>query len=137
MTEFTKKAASGNGSGNQAPAGPNNRELQKEMAGIWYGYSGTTERQMALCPDGSCKSLNESSYSGTSSNQYGHQTMAWGNANQSGGQGQWTVSGTLEKGTVHIAYNDGGSKNLNFTRYDAACMKFNGNLLCIKSRGCN
>jgi len=137
VTEFTQKAASGNGSTKQAPAEPNDPKLQKEMAGTWYGYSGSTESQMALCPDGSYNSLNESSYSGSSSNQYGSQTMAWGNANQSGGQGQWTVSGTLEKGIVHITYNDGSSKNLNFTRYDAACMKFDGSILCIKSHSCN
>lgn len=137
VTEATAQGTANNASGQQSAPGPNNPELQKEMAGNWYGYSGSTERQMALCPDGSYRSLSESSYSGSSSDQYGNQNMAWGNANQSGGQGRWTVSGTLEKGTVHITYNNGQSKNLNFTRYDAGCMKFNGNLLCMKSQGCN
>ena len=78
----------GGAAGTEAPTGPNDPNLQRQIAGIWWGYSGSTERRIGLCPDGSYRDYTESSYSGQSSNQYGNQTMAWGSGSQSGGAGR-------------------------------------------------
>ena len=44
--------------------------------------------------------------------QYGNQTMAWGQASQGGGQGQWTVSGIVQLDTIHVVYGNGTSRNI-------------------------
>lgn len=127
----------GAGGGAAAPAGPNDPNLQRQMAGLWWGYAGSTERSIGLCGDGSYHDSQESSYSGTSSNQYGDQTMAWGSASQGGGQGRWTVSGSPESGTIHVRYGNGQSTNIQFHGMnDPGCLSFDGNTLCRKSAAC-
>lgn len=125
-------------SGGAVPSpGPNNATLQRQIAGIWWGYSGSTERKIGLCPDGTYRDYTESSYSGQSYNQYGDQTMAWGSASQSGGSGRWTITGTTQSGTIHVVYSDGNSRNISYRQInDPGCLSFDGNTLCRSQTGC-
>jgi len=129
--------AAGDGSGAAGPAGPNDPNLQRQIAGTWWGYSGSTERRIGLCPDGSYKDYRESGYSGRSSNQYGTQTGAWGTASQSGGSGSWTISGSAESGTIHVRYANGRSAAIKYRQAkDRGCLIFDGNTLCRTSSSC-
>ncbi len=82
------KAIEQSGVAGAAPKGPNDPQLQGEIAGKWWGYASSTERRIGLCADGTYMDYTEAGYSGSSSNQYGDQTMAWGSASQGGGQGR-------------------------------------------------
>ena len=105
-----KKETPANESAGQSPVGstgPNDAQLAQQIAGTWWGYSGSTERKIGLCPDGSYYDSRESGYSGTSHDSGGNETMAWGTANQSGGSGRWTIQGNGEQGTITVIYNTG------------------------------
>jgi hypothetical protein len=124
------------GSGS-TPVGPNDPNLQRQIAGVWWGYSGSTERKIGLCPDGSYREYTESSYSGTSNNQYGNQTMGWGAASQGGGSGRWTISGTTQSGSIHVNYSNGKSATIKYRQInDPGCLSFDGNSLCRTSATC-
>ncbi len=128
---------SGMAGGNTAPAGPNDANLQRQMAGQWWGYSGSTERTIGLCADGSYFDSMEASYSGQGSDQYGNQTMAWGQASQGGDQGRWTVSGRAQSGTIHVVYGNGSSRNIDYRQInDPGCLSFDGHTLCRRSASC-
>lgn len=123
--------------GGGAPAGPNDPNLQRQIAGTWWGYSGSTERRIGLCPDGSYKDYRESGYSGRSYNQYGSQTMAWGSASQGGGSGSWTINGSTESGTIYVNYSSGKSATIKYRQVkDRGCLSFDGNTLCRTSSSC-
>lgn len=125
------------GEANRA-AGSNNLELQGQIAGIWWGYSGSTERKIGLCPNGTYMDYSESSYSGSSSNQYGDQVSAWGAANQSGGKGNWTIQGNTQSGTIDVQYSNGQSIQMRYSQIgDPGCLSFDGNTLCRSSASCN
>ena len=118
--------------------GPNNLELQGQIAGIWWGYSGSTERKIGLCPNGTYMDYSESSYSGGSYNQYGDQVSAWGSANQSSGQGNWTIQGDTQSGTIYVEYSNGQSIQMRYSQIgDPGCLSFDGNTLCRSSASCN
>jgi len=118
-------------------AGPNDPDLQRKIAGLWWGYAGSTERQIGLCADGTYQDYTESGYSGHSSNQYGDETMAWGSAGQGGGQGRWTVNGNSESGTIHVTYSNGNTTEIRYRAInDPGCLSFDGNTLCKKSAQC-
>ena len=138
LAEITKVVEQSGMAGNTAaPAGPNDPDLQRRMAGQWWGYSGSTERTIGLCANGDYFDSQESSYSGQSTDQYGDQTMAWGQAGQGGGQGRWTISGDPRSGTIHVAYGDGSSRNIGYRQIDdPGCRSFDGNTLCRKSAAC-
>jgi hypothetical protein len=114
----------------------NNDETARLMAGQWYGFSGSTERKIGLCPGGIYADFTESGYSGTSYNQYGNETMNWGVNNQQNGQGKWSVQGTTDQGTIFVQYNNGQTAELNYRRYDSNCLRINGNVLCKQSSTC-
>ncbi len=117
--------------------GPNDPQLQRQMAGLWWGYSGSTERSIGLCGDGTYFDSQESSYSGTSTNQYGDQTMAWGSASQGGGQGRWSISGSPQSGTIQVRYGNGKTATIQYrSMSDPGCLSFDGNTLCRKSARC-
>ena len=119
-------------------AGPNNLELQGQIAGIWWGYSGSTERKIGLCPNGTYMDYSESSYSGSSNNQYGDQVSAWGSANQGGGRGNWTIQGDTQSGTIYVEYSNGQSIQMRYSQIgDPGCLSFDGNTLCRSSASCN
>lgn len=130
-------AGSKSGLAGGAPSGPNDPNLQREIAGIWWGYSGSTERKIGLCPDGSYMDYTESGYSGRSHDQYGGQTMAWGSGGQSGGSGRWTISGNDDSGTIHVVYSNGRSANIKYRQINnPGCLSFDGNTLCRKQATC-
>jgi hypothetical protein len=133
-TQSTQKT----GKAPRSSAGPNNSELQSQIAGIWWGYSGSTERKIGLCPNGTYMDYSESSYSGGSYNQYGDQVGAWGAANQSSGQGNWTIQGDTHSGTIYVQYSNGQSLQMRYSQIgDPGCLSFDGNTLCRSSASCN
>ena len=138
LTEALTAAFSSSANGeNSAPAGPNDPQLQKQIAGTWWGYSGSTERKIGLCPDGSYLDYTESGYSGRMHDSGGYQTGAWGAASQSGGQGQWTINGSTQSGTIHVRYADGSTANVQYRQInDPGCLSFDGNTLCRNSANC-
>lgn len=125
------------GTASAAPAGPNNPELQRQMAGLWWGYAGSTERTLGLCADGTYFVSRESSYSGTSSDAGGNQVMAWGAASQGNGKGRWTISGSPQSGSIHVENSGGGSGNIAYKGInDPGCLSIDGNTMCKKSADC-
>lgn len=134
--EDVTKAVAGAASGQAAPLGPNDPELAKNIAGVWWGYSGSTETKISLCEGGRFTDYSESGYSGTSSDAGGNQTMAWGTANQGGGQGSWTVQGNKESGTISVRYDNGKTRTITYRGCgDKGCLLFDGTKLCW-SKGC-
>ncbi len=130
-------AAAAPAAGGAAPAGPNDPRLARQIAGVWWGYAGSTERRIGLCPGGVYREFTESGYSGTSTDQYGNQTMAWGSASQGGGAGSWTVTGNADGGTIHVSYANGDTATIRFRRInDPGCLSFEGSTLCRKSTTC-
>jgi hypothetical protein len=129
----TKQAESGK-KGNAVPSpggGANNSELAQQIAGVWWGYSGSTERKIGLCPNGSYQDYSESSYSGSSYDSLGNQTMAWGTAGQKGGSGTWTIQGDYQQGTIFVRYNNGNEVSIRYEQCgERGCLLFNGNKLC-------
>lgn len=118
-------------SGGAAPAGPNDPDLQRQIAGTWWGYSGSTERKIGLCPDGSYVDYTESSYSGT---PYGSR---WGAASQGGGSGSWTINGSTQSGTIYVNYSNGKTATIQYRQInDPGCLSFDGNTLCRQSATC-
>ncbi len=123
--------------GKVPPAGPNDEALARQLAGTWWGYSGSTETKIGLCPDGSYHDFSESSYSGTMTDGGGNQTGAWGAAGQSGGQGSWVVQGTLQSGTITVRYADGSTGTIHYEQHsDPNCLLFDGRTLCRTASEC-
>lgn len=125
-----------------APSGgqdkPNDTALAAQIAGTWWGYSGSTERKIGLCPDGTYMDYTESSYSGRSFDGGGSETMAWGQASQGGGAGTWAIQGDGQQGTIYVRYNNGSQTSLRYQQCgDPGCLLFNGNKLCRSSAKCN
>ena len=80
----------------------------------------------------------ESSYSGGSYNQYGDQVSAWGAANQSSGNGNWTIQGDTQSGTIYVQYTNGQSIQMRYSQIgDPGCLSFDGSTLCRSSASCN
>jgi len=124
-------------SGKAAPAGPNDTTLAQQMAGTWWGYSGSTETKYGLCPGGTFTDFSESSYSGTMSDGGGNQTGAWGNAGQDAGQGSWVIQGNSQSGTISVRYNDGSTRDIEYhVDGNSGCYSFNGRRLCRTSTQC-
>lgn len=128
---------SGNPTASQTQNRSNNETLANQIAGVWWGYAGSTERQIGLCPGGAYKDYTESGYSGQSYNSLGDQTMAWGAASQGGGQGRWTIQGDTQSGTIYVQYNNGQSRALHYNQIgDPGCLNIDGSRLCRKSATC-
>ena len=128
-------AVSASGAG---PDKPNDTALASQIAGTWWGYSGSTERKIGLCPGGTYMDYSESSYSGRSFDSGGSETMAWGSANQGGGAGTWVIQGKGQQGTIYVKYNNGSRMTLNYKQCgELGCLLFNGNKLCRSSGKCN
>jgi hypothetical protein len=112
----------------------NNQNLARQIAGVWWGYAGSTERRIGLCPGGTYRDYTESSYSGGS---YSNQGVAWGSASQRGGQGNWTIQGDTQSGVISVRYNNGDTTSLNYHQInDPGCLDINGNTLCRTSATC-
>lgn len=114
-------------------AGPNNPSLQAQIAGVWWGYSGSTERKIGLCADGSYMDYTESSYSGRAQDPGG----VWGAASQRGGHGSWTIQGDTDSGVISVRYSNGETTALRYRQIgDPGCLNVNGNTLCRQSASC-
>lgn len=106
-------------------------ELASQIAGIWWGYSGSTERKIGLCPGGAYQDYSESSYSGSSTDSLGNQDTTWGAASQKGGQGTWTIKGDYQRGSIYVRYNNGSTATIHYEQCgETGCLLFNGNKLC-------
>ncbi len=121
--------AAGGTAGGPAP-GPNDPNLQQSMAGMYWGYQGSTEVKLALCPGGGFQEYSESSYSGTSRDSLGNQTMAWGAAGQGGRRGNWSIQGSPQQGTLNLAYSGGKTVPVRYQAIDNQCFSFDGRKLC-------
>ncbi len=107
--------------------------LAQRFAGKWYSFSGGgSESQMAFCPDGNYYESYEASYSGSSSDQYGNETMNWGQASASSGDGTWSIEGTVQKGTITVKYRNGSTTTISYQQSndDPQCYYFDGRLHC-------
>jgi len=128
--------------GKTAPpgAGPgslNNSELAAEISGIWWGYSGSTERKIGLCPQGRYHDYTESSYSGSSKDSLGNPSTAWGTANQKGSVGTWSIQGNYQEGIISVRQPDGNESSIRYKQCgEPGCLFFNGHKLCRTGR-CN
>ncbi|MFB3827886.1 MAG: SdrD B-like domain-containing protein [Bryobacteraceae bacterium] len=126
-------AAAGAAGGSTAPpAGPSDPGLMAQFAGSYWGFSGSTERSLTLCPGGTFSEQSESSYSGTSRDSLGNQTMAWGTASQGGSQGNWSIQGDARQGRIRLSYNGGRQSEVSYRQVDQGCFSFNGNTMCRK-----
>jgi len=113
----------------------NNQTLANQIAGVWWGYAGSTERRIGLCPGGAYRDYTESSYSGGS---YSNQGVSWGSASQHGGQGSWSIQGDTQSGVISVRYNNGDTASLNYRQInDPGCLDVNGNILCRTSATCD
>ena len=117
--------------------GVDSATLQAQIAGTWWGYSGSTERKIGLCPDGRYMDFTESGYSGHGYDSGGSETYAWGAASQGGNQGRWTIQGDYQQGNISVQTNNGGSFNLHYNQIgDPGCLNINGSRLCRSSARC-
>lgn len=104
--------AEGGGGGGQGgapgePPGPSDPAMMQAIAAEYYSYSGSTERKVMLCPGGTFQDSYEGSYSGRGFDSGGNQTMAWGQASEGKGSGQWAIQGDAQSGTITLVYNNG------------------------------
>ncbi len=136
--ELSGGGAGGAGGGAAAaPPGPNDETLAGQIAGVWWGYAGSTERRIGLCPGGLFKSYTESSYSGSGYDSLGNQNLAWGSASQGGGQGRWTIQGDTQSGVISVRYNNGATDQLRYRQIGKpGCLDINGATLCRESAQC-
>ncbi len=111
--------------------------LAKRFMGKWYGFSGAaggggSESQMAFCANGAYYESYEAGYSGSSSDQYGNETSAFGSASQESGDGHWSIEGTVEQGRITIKYSNGNTSVIEYVRdqKDQQCYYFDGRLHC-------
>ncbi len=77
-------------------------ELTSHFVGKWTTYTKNTTTEIYLYPNGTYSDSYEAAYSG---NLGGGGN--WGNANQSGGNGRWSVKGNLESGKIMITTSSG------------------------------
>lgn len=125
------------GAGTSAPPGPNNPQLQQQIAGIWWGYAGSTERKLGLCSNGRYQDYTESGYSGHGYDAGGNETLAWGSASQGGGSGQWTINGDTQSGTISVTYSNGSTASIKYRQVgEPGCLDFNNARLCRTSASC-
>jgi hypothetical protein len=102
------------GGAGRSPAGGGDADLMRHFAGTWWSATKNTETHVTLTPDGLYFEDYESSYSGTTTDQYGNPDMSWGGANQQNAQGTWSVQGTREQGTITILLQNGNQREINY-----------------------
>lgn len=118
-------------------AGVENSRLASEISGIWWGYSGSTERKIGLCPNGRYQDYSESSYSGSSKDSLGNPSTSWGSASQRGGSGTWAINGNYQEGIISVRYSNGNTATIRYRQFgEPGCLLFNGHKLCRSGR-CN
>lgn len=131
VMDYTKTGMSA--LGQAASPGPNDPQMMQTIAGEYYSFSGSTERQVMFCPDGKFSDSSESSYSGVSSDSLGNQTMAWGAAGQKGGSGLWAIQGTPRNGTISLSYKGGKKATIKYLAGpEKGCYSFDDITFCYK-----
>ena len=108
-----EEGAAGGGAAGGAQAG-GEADLMRHFAGTWWSATKNTETHVTLTPDGLYYENYESSYSGSTTDQYGDVDMTWGTANQQNAQGTWIVEGTREEGTITISLQNGNQQTINY-----------------------
>jgi hypothetical protein len=116
--------------GAYAAPGPNDPALMQQFAGVYWGYTGSTEMRMVFCPDGRFSESSESSYSGRGSDSLGNQTMAWGTAGQNAARGAWAITGNMSQGTMTVRWSSGTVRKVPYRAIDGQCYYFNNDKLC-------
>ncbi len=81
--------------------------VARALAGSWSSVSANSQSQFTLGTDGRFSEYSESTYSGSSSDQYGNDTGGWGAGGSQQAAGTWSARGTKEKGSILFIYNDG------------------------------
>jgi hypothetical protein len=108
-------------------AGPSDPGLMQAMAGEYYSFTGSTERKLMLCANGTFYDSRESSYSGS----FGTNQGGWGAASQGAGSGSYAIQGNQQAGTIIFSYK--GGKRLQ-ARYQSTgergCYKFDATPFC-------
>lgn len=118
-----------------AAGGVDDSVLAAEISGIWWGYSGSTERKIGLCPQGKYVDYTESSYSGSSRDSLGNPSTAWGTAGQRSGSGTWTIQGNYQEGVISVRYANGRESRIQYRQFgERGCLLFNGTKLCRTGR---
>jgi hypothetical protein len=129
----TASAASNKPGGAGGAEGPRGGDasLMQAMAANYWGYSGSTETRLALCPDGTFYDFSESGYSGGSYDSGGNQTMAWGSASQASGKGTWSIQGDAQSGNLTLYYSGGNPQTVQYRPGDdRGCYYFDRRQLC-------
>lgn len=128
MAEIEAKNKGGGPGGSPGPSDP---QMTQAIAGEYYSYAGSTEKKLMFCPEGTFFDSSESSYSGTGADSLGNQTMAWGNASQNQGSGQWAIQGNAQSGTITLVYKSGKRVQVKYVAGpEKGCYKFDGTVFC-------
>ena len=129
VNEMNAKNKGGGGPGGSP--GPNDPQMAQAIAGEYYSYAGSTEKKIMFCPEGTFFDSSESSYSGTGADSLGNQTMAWGNASQNQGSGQWAIQGNAQSGTITLVYKSGKKVQVKYQAGpEKGCYSFDGTTFC-------
>jgi len=129
--DYAKGAIESATKGATGSSGPTDPAMMQQMAGTYWGYTGSTESKLTLCPDGRFHDSSESSYSGTSTDGLGDQTLAWGAAGQNQGSGSWSIQGNLQQGTITVAYSGGKTRTIQYQAgSDRGCFHYDGRQMC-------
>ncbi len=116
-----------------APAGGAQADanVAQQLAGAYWGYSGSTESKIGLCAGGRYYDYSESSYSGTLTDDLGNQTGAWGAAGQNESAGTWSAQGNAQQGTITVVEPNGEQWTMEYhAGKDAGCYFFGNRQLC-------
>jgi hypothetical protein len=128
IAEINAKSKGGGPGGSPGPSDP---QMTQAIAGEYYSYAGSTEKKIMFCPEGTFFDSSESSYSGTGADSLGNQTMAWGNASQNQGSGQWAIQGNAQSGTITLVYKSGKRVVVKYQAGpEKGCYKFDGTVFC-------
>ena len=123
--------AKNKGGGPGGSPGPSDPQMTQAIAGEYYSYAGSTEKKIMFCPEGTFFDSSESSYSGTGADSLGNQTMAWGNASQNQGSGQWAIQGNAQSGTITLVYKSGKRVEVKYQAGpEKGCYSFDGTTFC-------
>ncbi|MBZ5516277.1 MAG: carboxypeptidase-like regulatory domain-containing protein [Acidobacteriia bacterium] len=113
--------------GNAPAAGPSNPGLQRAMAGEYYSYTGSTERKLMLCPNGTFYDSRESSYSGS----FGTDQGGWGAASAGAGSGSYAIQGSEQSGTITFSYKGGKRSTARYqSTGERGCYRFDSTPFC-------
>ncbi len=119
----TKNNKQQSSSGNSSTGAIKSSGLAQQIAGKWWGFSGSTEKRIGLCPNGSFYDYSESSYSGKNN--------SWGVTNQNQGSGTWSIQGNYQSGIILVRYNNGNQMSIKYQQTgESGCLFFNGSKLC-------